>query len=573
MSLQKVILLFLSTGLIACGTGQSALRLQARDDFFKGNFKEAEKKIITPAVVGETKNRFLTLVELASIAHYQGDLEKSNIFFFQAEKLAQRLYTESIREKAASLLLNNNAISYGGTDYERSLIYYYTVMNFILMSQGDHIPAWEMPEIREGKKVIFAKKLHKKRSLSKKEKAKMLSQASNQLLAWESFLSEVRRKNKGKPYYKDDLLNKTLAAYIYRMSNRSGDTSRILYNDAQKTLVRSYGAYPTFNKKSSQYVDKYGDFPKIGEKRVLKEYIQKTSYFETTKEAIQFSQKNLKKQKGNVLYVLEYGIVPIKKSKRYVIGLSTLFKNVKNAKLRAQLELLGLQAITVLAPDFGLVVTGATLIGDAVKRAKSKPKDKPVHLSDTTDQIIGFEFHLPTLEKDPTKYPLTLSFIREKDSKVIEKKIALMNPLNDIVELDINRKSTALAFETGVRVGLKYLAALVPTILLYNKIKGPKLLKALIATASWYAAKRIIDKSEAADVRAWNLLPKWIGLTEVDLPKGRYKVFINGGDEKENKKLFMGSVNIENEKVKKVLRGRIFTKDFLGDSSGDNIMN
>lgn len=535
-----------------CAGTDTVLREKSALAFQQGDLVGAEREAINPKLISEFQNRLLSLLDLGAIAHYAGQFEKSNVYFFKAKDVAKQLYTTSIREQIATGLLNDNSASYVGMEYEISLVHYFIASNFIFLSQEDKIPAWQIPEIRDKKDLVLAGKSVAERTQTPKEKQEWIGRARAELLDWNAYLREVREKNLGQPYYKDDLLNKVFAAYIHRLvgSMQDQNIAQILLKDADEILVKAYAAYPSFNGISENYVENYNKFSNLGVETVRNKYIQSTPYLDVTKDLIQRSSK----EPGNLLYVLEYGMNPRRVEKNYVIGLTTLFKEIKDPVLRRQVEEIGTHVLIQLAPQFGLTVFGAALVGATT--GSNADGEKPKYLSEAVDAAIGFQFKLPAIPNDPVTETYVLKFIGA-DGKETSANVALMNPLTDIARLNVDRRADAVAFKTGVRVGLKYLAALVPAILTYKKVNGPDFVKMVASTAVWMAGKRIVDFTEAADLRAWNLLPKWIGLAELKLPVGSYRVVATRTSDGKTRELSPIKIKTANQKV--IFKSRIIS--------------
>jgi hypothetical protein len=522
--------------------------MSARDDFTKGDFSSAEKKLLDPKIINDEKGRLLTLLDLGLTAHYSGNFEKSNIFLFKAKQIARELYTASTVEDAASLLFSDNAKTYPGMEYEISLLHYYTTLNFLLLSQADKIPKWEILEVKDGNEVRLPGEVHEERALSNQDRAKFRSQSRSELLAWNAFLNEVRQRNRGEPYYKDDLLNKIFASYVHESIDTSEDRNiaRILLKDADKLMTRAYSAYPSFNKKWEDYVKDYSKFETLGETAVGQQYIDATPIYNVTKDEISKDAK-----KGNAFFLVEWEEVPVKKEKDYVIGFSTLMKNISDPYLRRQVEELGMRVLIEMAPKFGLMFFSSAVVGSA--------SDDPKFLSEAVDSAIGFKFRLPVIESEPFTKSAALHFVKDGEDKQFP--LALLSPLGDIAKLNVNRRANSIALRTGVRVGLKYMAALMPAIATYKRMESsPEFLRMAAANGVWMVGKKVADASEAPDLRGWELLPFAISGAKVSLPIGNYSVSIQDGD----KKFDLGEVNLTKED--RTLRARIF-------SSGKIVVN
>ena len=536
----------------ACSSTTQNLRLSARDDFIQADFSGTEKDLYKPEIVGDEKGRILTLLDLGLAAHYAGQYEKSNVFLFKAKQAARELYTQSILEDAASLLFSDNAKSYPGMEYELSLLHYYTTLNFLFLAQSEKISAWEILEMKDGNTVRFPGEKHEERELSNRDRAKFREQARSELLAWNAFLEEVRQRNRGEPYYKDDLLNNVFAAYVHESMDTTQDRNiaKVLLQNADRLLIRAYCAYPSFNKKWEAYVNDYSRFESLGEAAVSQNYVDPTALYSVTKKEITEDGK-----RGNIYFLVESQEVPLKQEKKYVIGLSTVMSGIKDPYLRQQIEQIGVRVFLEMAPKFGLAFFGAAMVGGAAG-------DNPKYISEAVDSAVGFEFKLPVMETPPFEEAATLRFTSEKGEERIFP-LALLSPVADIAKLNVNRRADALALKTGLRVGAKYMAALVPAILTYRRMQNsPEFLRLAAATGVWIAGKKAVDAMEKADLREWDLLPLAISGAKLALAPGKYKVALE--ESPSGKKFDLGEVNVTSEPH--TYRARVF-------SSGKVVLN
>ncbi|MFA5689547.1 MAG: hypothetical protein WC959_10435 [Kiritimatiellales bacterium] len=85
-----------------------------------------------------SKDRVLYLLDLGLLQHYMGEYEKSNASLEEAERLIEEAFTVSISRGAATLLLNDNAQTYRGTDYEDVYINGFKALNYIALDQADN---------------------------------------------------------------------------------------------------------------------------------------------------------------------------------------------------------------------------------------------------------------------------------------------------------------------------------------------------------------------------------------------------------------------------------------------------
>jgi hypothetical protein len=82
-------------------------------------------------------DRLLELLQQAHVLHYAGRFEDSNAIFQQAEDLAASLYTRSISQQAASLIVNDKTIDYRGKPFELAMVPYYRAFNYISLGDPD----------------------------------------------------------------------------------------------------------------------------------------------------------------------------------------------------------------------------------------------------------------------------------------------------------------------------------------------------------------------------------------------------------------------------------------------------
>ncbi len=80
-------------------------------------------------------DRLLQLLQRGHVLHYAGRFDESNATFQQAEDLAGSLYTRSISQAAASLIVNDLAVDYRGKPHELAMVPFYRAFNYL--SLGD----------------------------------------------------------------------------------------------------------------------------------------------------------------------------------------------------------------------------------------------------------------------------------------------------------------------------------------------------------------------------------------------------------------------------------------------------
>lgn len=551
-----LLFIFIIFGLSGCSFFRNDLRQAARNEFSREEYVEAEKKMVKAKVIAESKNRLLTLTILGIIAHNDKKYEKSNFYFYKAKKVSQELWTKSVGEYITSGISNDLAITYPGMDYENSYIFYYLVLNHLMIFQNGFIAAYEIPEIKKKKEVIFEREIHPRKKLTQPQKIAHLRMARSNVLAWDSFLKTVRARNNGKPLYKDSLLAKLLGAWVHRVVGTFHELNiaKILYQDASKLLKTSFAVYPSFNAKSEMFYDNYEKFYQSPIEVLENEFIEKTNAMIQAEAFIEERKPGRKAlKKPNLLVVLEEGIVNEKKKKTYTFGISTLVNHIEDPGTRKMVDAIGLQTILAVAPEFGAI----SLIGTGVGALDGSPSDRAGSAMEAFDRGLGFQFKMPTIDPKPVRGSFQISFKEKKEeAKYFKIDLALISPINDISWLNVEKRALGIGVKTGVRVSLKYLAALLPIIATYKASDAPRWKKNLIAGLSWIATKKLIDATEEADTRSWDWLPASISMGELDLPEGEYEVHLNILSEEGIKAVSLGS--FVKKKESQVFKARVF---------------
>jgi hypothetical protein len=90
----------------------------------------------TDARMGGT-DRLLQLLQKGHVLHYAGRFDESNATFQEAEDLAASLYTRSISQAAASLIINDLTIDYRGKPFELAMVPFYRAFNYISLGNED----------------------------------------------------------------------------------------------------------------------------------------------------------------------------------------------------------------------------------------------------------------------------------------------------------------------------------------------------------------------------------------------------------------------------------------------------
>lgn len=87
-------------------------------------------------IYGENST-FLYHFDLGTLYHYNGDYKNSIKHFEQAEQIYDELFTKSVTNEAASLLVNDNVRPYRARPFELVMLYQYQIMNYLALRDID----------------------------------------------------------------------------------------------------------------------------------------------------------------------------------------------------------------------------------------------------------------------------------------------------------------------------------------------------------------------------------------------------------------------------------------------------
>jgi len=138
---KKLTILLISAALIAsCASTRTSLKQYAGID------KKIEQRDFDGAIAQiksakddyySKKEKVLYYLDIGMLNFYAGNYEKSNEYLEKAENSIQDNYTKSVSKAALSLLLNDNALDYGGEDYEDIYLNIFKAYNYLELGSFD----------------------------------------------------------------------------------------------------------------------------------------------------------------------------------------------------------------------------------------------------------------------------------------------------------------------------------------------------------------------------------------------------------------------------------------------------
>lgn len=560
--------LILTLFLFSCASGGKKERNELRALVKTSQFNEALKVLDSSKVYKEKDNELLLLMEKGLLHHGAGNYYQSSQVLEKARELGRKLYTTSISNKVQKMIANDNYDIYYGERYEISLIHFYQALNHLLISKRGTYEAHSVKEGKDGVRQIPEKKL----TASEIRTRQMAARA--EVLAWDSFLKNLKSARKGASVFKNDLLAKVFGAYIHEMIGTPTDLQIALqlYKDSHKLLVRNYGAYRSFNGLYQKYNKNYSQFPKIGERDVKAKFINETGYQKNLKEflngrivdlTLQIRPRSLKKvqkqfgvtakqlkeakanRKPNVTILFQNGIIPLKAGQKEYFGLGKAAKNNPAAAIGAAvLTVFAANKLGLMPPPRSYRPAGAYL-GLRVAEVA------------VTNAAISFE--LPKIQNTGVNSTNEV-VIKDSEGKVVSKRsLSLVAPLGDIAEQAVAENAAAVYGRIGARLAVKHVAAIAAAYATYkmmSKNKNNAFFARQAAVFQYIATAKGIEASERADTRYWSTLPSDIWMGKLKLAPGSYQVFVNKTEAGAQKQVFLGPLVVEKGKSSNLVNFR-----------------
>ncbi len=543
----------------SCATGGRKITKTIRDQVKRGDYSSALKSLEASSFYKKnSESKLLYLMEKGLLLHGLGQYNSSIKTFEKAKTLARKQYTIRYSKKLKTYFGNESEDIYYGEKYELSTIFYYQALNHFLLSYSDKIDELKLEE--GGKLNLVWKKLDDNQRRSE------LYRARAELLAWDSFLNELKNDRSGIAVFKNDLAAKILGGRIHETVGGAKDLEIALqlYKDAHNLLIKNYNAYKTFNLKSTDFVKDFKKLPKLGIDKVEKEYISMSNHQEELREYLGSKILGLSKKlrprswkrdiapfgidvskvtssdSGNVSILIEEGLIPEKiPSKQYFgLGDSLAKKSPGLAFLLASFS----ANILGLRPPVGKYDPVGHDVGLAVGYVAA------------TQTAISFE--LPVIEKFKVS-PTLLLEVWQGETKVKEVIIPLINPIGDIANQAIVEQSSWLYPKLGARLAAKHVVAILAAYATYEALKkNNKILAKSGAILQYIASSKGIEASESADTRQWSTIPASIRMTEVNLKPGTYQLKVRAiGNLSSTKSI--GQLIVEDEKKKYFIQKRL----------------
>ncbi|MBU6153427.1 MAG: hypothetical protein KGP28_03910 [Bdellovibrionales bacterium] len=512
-----------ASGLGACATGDHAKLKSGREHFSRGEFQRAEAELYAPAVLDQKKSRLQHYLWLSSCAISEGVYEKALFYLGRSRELAIELRSDRGGFEWLSSEYKSNPVEY-------SYLHFFLVVSNLMLAEEGSTPAWSIPELMMSDGTLLTPaQSFPSRKFTPKEVADFRVKARAELKAWDQFLVLLKKTYPDHPFYKEDLLARILGSFVLGGSGGREERRTAELLGSQALEILNSGTSPLSLEKRAEAL------------RDLARHLMRRA-----------ADPPSRNPEGFV--VVESGIIPELKTKKVVVGLSTIFEKIEDPVLRFQLERIGLEVLFQFAPEFGLVAFSGALAGAVVGGSDDPPKS----ITGAIDRSFGFEISFPNLGPPVPDLPEPRLVLQSSEGNVTEFSLKTVSPLREIYSRELELRQEREWISKSVSIGLQYLSILLPAVSAYrDAVREGNLFKKLGILAGFFLAKKAIDRANAPDLRSWSLLPEIIYGGMVQVSPGTYSatlVFSEGTAEKRHS---LGAVTIH-PKAPFFLHRRVF---------------
>lgn len=514
-----ILLLIITSFMTGCATYGKGLdaALKAAES---GDYVSAEEKIkneLSP--VGA--DRLLYHMELAVLKHLQGQYVESNKLLETAERIAERLETESLTNSLTAFLTNPRQGDYGGLDFEQVFINYYKTLNYLAISteaqtNNAYLDAIESARIESRRLGIRLNALNadKGNYTELKDDKQLFSTLLDIFYKLRRDLIDSRKIE-----YRDDAMGHYLTGITYE-TNGEYDDARISYRKAalayqdgfakQFQLGKGMTQQAWFDvvrmmKKSGNYEN---EWPALAKKKLSKSAIKKLSQFEGQSQ----------------LVVIEHvGVVPQRKEMNIELTVDQ-----GNQSLVLRPYFVGRSQLDILA-WFYMVYADKSLLDMVVNYYDASFHGfnlngfrKTISLGPVWNSAIdiGLVKAIGSGLRITVPYYAPLKEKPGKSSVTIDNASYQLNPASSPAIMGLNEQILSASSDIELalsRGSFKAMTAQKTAELAQNEFAG------ILAGIGRLASQL----TEAAETRNWLMLPYEIRVTRVPLAAGEHTVDIN----------------------------------------------
>jgi hypothetical protein len=507
---KKSILFILVFFLGACASRMKNQLLEYRAAYAVQDYERAGQILNESALKEDKKSLLLWHLEKGTVAHAMGN-EDSAINHFQISlDLIDKLFTTKLSSKAASFLINDASDDFYGASYERSYAHYFLA------------------------KCLYSR-------FQKTGDKASLQGARAAILAWDSYFVELQRSATSKTLYTTDLMLKIFGGQIHEVSEIRNDLQIALqlYKDAYQILLTQGGIFSIFNKKNLDYIKHfekegtasnslYEETPALVDLKQFLHYkiLSLTKEIRTNDFDHQVKSLGVKPEvkslalqgSGNVVVVLEEGLIPQKVGRPFNFGLKGAVSAVDNPAAKTFIATVGAEVLTSFAMNkLGMIPEKTASAGSFIFAHD---------MTRLAVQEAAVEFELPMIKNVHPLQRLELFVMNDQGVVLKHLPIPVVSENGDIARVVLEEDVVARYIKTGTRIATRHILAIVTAMKVYQTInsKSGDFLAKTAAMGTYVAAAKGIAALEKADTRHWTTLPQALRIAEISLKSGAYKL-------------------------------------------------
>ncbi len=485
-----------------------------RSSYALQDYGKAATLLDASVLKGDKKSVLLWHLEKGTVALAQKNESDAVLYFQTSLDLIDKLYTKKLSAKAATLLINDASDVFYGANYERSYAHYFLAKSLYLRF------------LKTGNKLD-------------------LQGARGTILAWDTYFTDLQRSLPSKTLYQTDLMLKVFGGEVHEVSDIRNDKQIALqlYKDALQILSSQGGIFSLFNQKSTDYIKSFEKGGKAPPAHLyvatpaqddLKDFLHfkilaltkdiRGTDFETQLKSLN-PKPEIKKRaasgSGNVVIVLEEGLIPQKTGKPFNFGIKGAMNAVGDSGAKKIIATVGVEVLTAFAMN---------KLGMIPERTASPGSFIFAHdVTRLAVQEAAVEFELPMIENVPLVQRLEVFILNDKGVVVQKGPLPVVTENGDLARLVLEEDVVARYAKTGTRVAIKHIVAIIAALQVYNQLnrgnQGDFLAKTA-AMAAYLGASKGIAAMEKADTRHWTTLPQAFRIYEAKLNPGTYKIAV-----------------------------------------------
>lgn len=499
-----------------------------RDHVENKNFEGALSVLENSPIKKNASDEILYFMEKGSILFYQQKYLEAAMLWQQALQKTAEKYTK-ISQVATSAAISDQMKDYLPRDYEISYLYYFQSVAFFL-------------------------------EYLKTQDRSLLLKARASVVAWDSYLQQLKIDNEFKNLYFDDYYARFFAGLVHESLNERSDLEIALqlYKDAYQLFLLQGPTYTQFGVGNGEYVT-----------QLLKKLQSKENWREQLLELSKKNQATENESFQNIRKILASKILSLSKKirKNEVKNLKKQFQmedkdltsadlfllNHKNWMTPLEAKAIRLsfsaaaknqsasQAVLTAVAQAGFLVFASKVLGQSSNHSSSSNVQVNWYgVGDVTETIAGaasLEFEVTHVEYPRPIESEEWDFVfTSENNKIIEQKhkVYVMQSFDDVIFQSVEREKAKDVFLKGTRFLTKQIIAMMASYAIYQSMlardSNQEGLAKLTAMASYFGSSAAIKYSEKADVRYWSLIPAKVQITSVEIPKNAKALMIHKAD-------------------------------------------